>query len=225
MPQPVHVLATVAGPANRLLQGERPALNLLAHLSAIATRARAVVRVAADCGFAGRIAGTRKTTPGLRLFEKYALMLAGCDPHRSTLSSPAPLMLKDNHIDAAGSIEAALRAAHRLAGLAGTVEVECRSLQDALLAASLGAHVVMLDNFAPADARLAAARVKSAHPRVVVEVSGGISTENVTDYFAPSIDVISMGSLTRGCPPIDLSLKVCKEGSEDFSGPRKVNSK
>lgn len=199
-------VAVVTGPACRVLQGERLALNLLARLSGIATRTHRVVEKVKRGGWKGRVAGSRKTTPGFRLFEKYALAVGGADCHRFDLSSC--VMLKDNHIDVVGSIEKALVAARSVAGFTRKIEVECRKVEDALLAAAAGADIVMLDNFAWIDANLAAEKLKSTHPHVVVEVSGGITEENVVDFAHASIDVISMGSLTQGVPTVDFSLKI-----------------
>lgn len=208
MSDPVTKVAIVSGPANRLLQGERIALNLIARLSGIATRAHQCKMIAEAAGYKGIIAGSRKTTPGLRLFEKYALIVAGCDAHRFDLSSC--VMLKDNHIDVAGSISDAVGIAKKIAGFTVKIEVECRRAEDAFESAAAGADIVMLDNFGSLDAKLTAIKFKERHPHVILEISGGITAENIVDYVCKDIDVISMGSLTQGCPVVDFSLKIIK---------------
>jgi len=200
------VVATVTGPTRNILMGERVALNLIARASGIATRARAAVELAQREGFKGCIAGTRKTTPGFRLVEKYAIIVGGCDQHRFDLSSM--VMLKDNHIASCGDIEAAVKKAKRVAGFALKIEVECRSQQEAELAITAGADIVMLDNFDPSATKETAQNLKAKFPHVLIEVSGGITLENLSQYFSPFVDIISMGSLTQGVPHVDFSLKI-----------------
>lgn len=159
-----------------------------------------------EAGFNGRIAGTRKTTPGFRLVEKYALIVGGCDPHRYDLSSM--IMLKDNHVDIAGSITAAIRLVWPLKSFSQKIEVECRSLEDAMEALQAGADVAMLDNAGPEKAGQWALEIKKLYPHAIVEVSGGINESNVLQYNQPGIDVISMGSLTQDQQHIDFSLKI-----------------
>lgn len=203
------IVATVKGPANRVLQGERPALNLIARLSGIATRTDQVVRGAGEAGFAGAIAGSRKTTPGLRMMEKYALLVGGADPHRLNLSTS--VMLKDNHVDIVGSIGAAIKRARAVAGFTQKIEVEARSVEQAVEAASEGADIVMLDNFEPMDAKLAAQKIKQRMPHVIVEASGGMDAQKMKEYFCPWIDLISMGGhLTQNVASMDFSLKIAK---------------
>lgn len=203
------VVGVVSGPANKVLQGERPALNLLSRLSGIATKTAMVVKKAKAASFAGVIAGSRKTTPGLRMMEKYALLVGGADPHRLNLSTS--VMLKDNHIDLVGSIGGAIQRARSVAGFTQKIEVEARSVEQALEAAMEGADIVMLDNFEPMDAKLAAQKIKTRHPHVMVEASGGMDEERMGEYFCPWIDVISMGgNLTQNVSIVDFSLKVFK---------------
>lgn len=213
--QTVHVtaqqkrvaVATVSGPCNQLLQGERIALNLLSHASAIATASRQVVTQAETLGFKGQIAGTRKTTPGFRLVEKYALIVGGASPHRYDVSQMC--MLKDNHIDACkGDIEECVKRARSLGGFSLMIEVECRSKQDAERAIAAGAHVIMLDNFDPVTMKQVAQQLKQAHPHVLLEVSGGIGAHNLHEYVCDFIDIVSMGTLTQDIDAVDFSLKI-----------------
>lgn len=199
------LVARVDGPAAGILRGERIALNVLARCSACATQARhAVDRVPRSV----RIAGTRKTTPGLRLVEKYALVVGGADSHR--YDATATVMLKDNHIDALrGDVAAAVRTARQLASLATKIEVECRGMEEAQLAIHAGADIIMLDNFRPSAADLQTLRQQS--PAVAIELSGGVTLDNIAEYAALQPDIISLGALTHSPPPIDFSLKIQRQ--------------
>lgn len=157
-------------------------------------------------GWRGRVAGTRKTTPGFRLVEKYALLVGGADTHRMDLSSM--VMLKDNHIASTGSVERSVQCARAIAGFTVKIEVEARGLADALEAAAAGADIVMLDNLAPSAVAAAAAELRLRHPRVLVEASGGIDPTNVAAFMLDTVDIISMGALTQGVPHVDFSLKI-----------------
>jgi nicotinate-nucleotide pyrophosphorylase (carboxylating) len=200
------VLATVTGPASKLLQGERTALNTLSRCSGVATAARAAKQVAGE-QWKGYVAGTRKTTPGsFRVVEKYGLLVGGVATHRLDLSQM--VMLKDNHIVAAGSITTAVTMARAAAGFSQKIEVECQSLDEALEAAAAGADIVMLDNFAPTALKVAAAAFKTVYPQVLVEASGGITAETLGDYICDHVDIISLGRLTQGYGCIDYSLKI-----------------
>ena len=200
-------LATVTGPVSHLLRGERTALNSLSRCSGVATLSSECVRIARSRGWAGEVAGTRKTTPGFRLVEKYGLLVGGASTHRLDLSQM--VMLKDNHIwSCGGSIEAAVKKARGVSGFSQKIEVECQSLEEALIAAEAGADVVMLDNFAPDRLRADAKAFKESYPHVKVEASGGITIETMADYFSEHVDVISQGALTQGYDCVDFSLKI-----------------
>jgi len=211
-------LATIQGPVNRILQGERTALNTLARCSGVATAAHHVTQLVrqAHPHWQGCVAGTRKTTPGVfRIVEKYGLLVGGCATHRLDLSQM--VMLKDNHIWACdGSITAAVQLARRATGFSSKIEVECQNLEEALEASQAGADVVMLDNYnADGSAGIVklkddASKIKEQFPHVMIEASGGITTETICDYVSPHIDVISQGSLTQGYRCIDYSLKILK---------------
>jgi len=204
----IHV-ATVTGKASDILTGERLALNILAISSGIAFRSRRFADLAASVeGFHGKVAATRKVTPGFRLVQKYSVLVGGCDPHRMDLSSM--IMLKDNAIDSCGSISAAVQKAKRLGGFSLKIEVECRSLEDALEAAEAGADVVMLDNFSPEEAVHVSHKIKEKFPHILIEVSGGITEENATQYMGPCVDILSSSSLIQGAPVVDFSLKIQK---------------
>jgi len=199
-------VALVRGPARHILIGERTALNLLARASGIATISRRAHDTAQAAGFAGAVAATRKTTPGFRMVEKYAVLVGGCDSHRYDLSSM--IMLKDNHVWSTGSIRNAVQKAKAAGGFALKIEVECRDLAEADEALIAGADIVMLDNFGSEKGKEGAAIVKSKFPHALVELSGGVTLDNLASFFSPHVDVISMGSLTQGVPHIDFSLKI-----------------
>ncbi|KAJ2877830.1 nicotinate-nucleotide diphosphorylase (carboxylating) [Coemansia aciculifera] len=209
-------VAEVRGPARRILMGERLALNILARCSGVASRARRLRTLADTLGFTGVIAGTRKTTPGFRLVEKYGMEVGGADTHRMDLSTM--VMLKDNHIWATGSITNAVKSARSVAGFSVKIEVECQSEQDAYEAIEAGADIVMLDNFTPDTLRLAASNVKSkcqsTRNNVLIEASGGITEETAALYMLPEIDIISFGTMTQSVPHVDFSLKIAHETSE-----------
>ena len=200
------LLATVTGPVSHLLRGERTALNTLSRCSGVATASYRCRQIANAHDWKGMVAGTRKTTPGFRLVEKYGLLVGGCATHRLDLSQM--VMLKDNHIWSAGSITNAVRKAATVAGFTQKIEVECQSLEEAMEAAEAGAHIVMLDNFEPQRLKDDARRLKEKYPHVIVEASGGITVETMSDYFDENVDVISQGKLTQGYDCVDFSLKI-----------------
>ncbi|THW84050.1 nicotinate-nucleotide pyrophosphorylase [Aureobasidium pullulans] len=211
-----HV-ATVTGPTRNLLLGERVALNVIARCSGIATKSDSLLQLLRKAGYKNTLAGTRKTTPGFRLVEKYGMLVGGCDPHRQDLSTMT--MLKDNHIWACdNNISTAVLAAKSAGGFAIKVEVECQSLDEANQAIEAGADVVMLDNFTPGDMKEAARKIKEKYGGGVrgplVEVSGGLTEENVRDYVSDDVDVISSSSIHQGTKHVDFSLKIVPKGVE-----------
>lgn len=205
-------VARVTGPANKLLQGERTGLNILARASGIATTARELSEAAKALRWNGQVAGTRKTTPGFRMVEKYALLVGGMATHRYDLSSM--IMLKDNHVWSTGSVTNAVQKARQVGGFSIKIEVECRSIAEAEEAARAGAEVVMLDNFEPDALESASRHLKKTFPSLILEASGGIRKSNMSLYCLPSIDVVSLGSATQGYGTVNFSLKVCKEGHD-----------
>ena len=194
------VLATVEGPARVLLAAERTALNFLAHLSGVATAARGVVEAAARGGPA-RVVCTRKTTPGLRALEKYAVWVGGAANHRFGLHDA--VLVKDNHRLIAGGVGPAVARAHAAAGHLVRVEVEVDTLAQLEEALDAGADAVLLDNFSIADLRKAAALARG---RAVTEASGGVTPETVADIAATGVDLISVGWITHSAPALDVGL-------------------
>lgn len=201
--------ATVTGPVRGILLGERVALNILARCSGVATASNRLVAAMRDAGFHGRVAGTRKTTPGFRLVEKYAMLVGGADAHRMDLSSM--VMLKDNHVWSRGSIRDAVAVAKAAAGFSVKVEVEVQSEAEADEAIDAGADVVMLDNFTPAQVKTSAASIKqrwAGKRHFLLEISGGLTINNVEPYVCNDIDIISTSSIHQGVPHVDFSLKL-----------------
>lgn len=207
---PICTVARVSGPANKLLQGERTALNIMSRASGITTYAFELNSEVRRIGWNGQVAGTRKTTPGFRIVEKYALLVGGISTHRYDLSQM--IMLKDNHIWAAGSVGDAVKRARRAGGFSIKIEVECRSIQEAREAAEAGAEIVMLDNFESAALKKASQDIKSSYPHLTVEASGGITKETLSQFCLPSVDVVSLSRTTQGYGVVNFSLKLSKEG-------------
>ena len=195
------VVATLTGPAQGILTAERTALNFVGHLSGIATATRRLVDAVA--GTRARIADTRKTTPGLRALEKYAVRCGGGVNHRFGLGDA--ILIKDNHIAAAGGVGNAVRAARARASHMLTIEVEVDTLAQLDEALDAGAQVVLLDNMSPAELAMAVARIDG---RAVAEASGGITLEGVRAVAEAGVDVISSGWITHSAPRLDVALDV-----------------
>ncbi|KAL4962241.1 nicotinate-nucleotide diphosphorylase (carboxylating) [Aspergillus stella-maris] len=229
-----HV-ATVRGPIRKILLGERVALNILARCSGIASKTSSLLSILRSHGWQGTLAGTRKTTPGFRVVEKYGILVGGADPHRHDLSSMT--MLKDNHVWAcannaasststktneggqegniAAAIPKAVAAARSVGGFSTKVEVEVQSVEEANVAIGAGVDVVMLDNFDSNGVREAARHLKESwaekgKPRgtFLIEVSGGLNEGNATEYVCENVDILSTSSIHQGVGIVDFSLKV-----------------
>lgn len=211
-PDPVQEVAKVTGPANKLLQGERTALNVLTRASGVATYARELSEEVRRLNWQGEVAGTRKTTPGFRMVEKYALLVGGISAHRYDLSQM--VMLKDNHIWAAGGVSEAVAKARRAGGFSIKIEVECRSIAEARDAAEAGAEIVMLDNFEPPALQKAVTVLKAEYPHLILEASGGIRKETLQQYCLTGVDVVSLSKTTQGYACVNFSLKLCKDGHD-----------
>jgi nicotinate-nucleotide pyrophosphorylase (carboxylating) len=196
-------LARIEGSARSILVAERTALNLMQRMTGVATVARTYVD-ALPAGSRTRITDTRKTTPGLRLLERYAVRTGGAHNHRDDLG--AAVLIKDNHIVAAGGIVRAIERARARAPHTSRIEVEVASLGQLEEALSARPDVIMLDNFDDAMVRLALDRVAAESPRPLVEASGGITLERVHTLAAMGVDCISVGALTHSAKAADISL-------------------
>ena len=197
-------LARVTGEAAALLTGERTALNFLGRLSGIATQAAQCV--AALAGTRARIVDTRKTTPGLRLLEKYAVRMGGASNHRAGLDDG--ILIKDNHIAAAGSLTLAVQRARAHASHLLKIEVECDSEEQAREAIAAGADAILLDNMTPDQLRRAVALIREQAPAITIEASGAIGTDpaKLAAVAATGVDLISLGALTHSAPNCDVGL-------------------
>ena len=195
-----EVGATIIGTARSILMGERVALNFAQRMSGTATMAKRFVD-ALPAGSKTRIVDTRKTTPGMRAFERFAVRCGGAHNHREDLSSA--VLIKDNHIAAAGGVEAAITAAKHRAPHTSKIECEVDTFEQMRVALKAGADIIMLDNF---DDEMTRAAVKELAGRVTVEASGGITLERVRTLAEAGVDVISVGALTHSAPSVDLGL-------------------
>ncbi len=201
------VFARATGDAQVLLAAERVALNFLQHLSGIATVTRKYVDAVAGTG--ARIVDTRKTTPGLRMLEKYAVTAGGGQNHRLGLDDG--VLIKDNHLAMAGSVTDAVRRAREAAGHLHKIEVEVASLEQVKEALDVGADILLLDNMTPEMVRQAVMLVHGREPRerlTLTEASGGINLINVRAYAEAGADLISIGALTHSAPAVDISFKI-----------------
>lgn len=198
-----EVLAVVTGDIRVLLSGERTALNYLQRMSGIATYTRSVVKLLE--GSRTKLLDTRKTTPGMRVFEKYAVRVGGGCNHRYNLSDG--VLLKDNHIDAAGGVREAVEAARAYAPFVRKVEVETENLDMVREAVEAGADIIMLDNMTP-DVMAEAIHIIQGRART--ECSGNITRENIQTITSLGIDYVSSGALTHSAPILDISLKHLK---------------
>jgi nicotinate-nucleotide pyrophosphorylase (carboxylating) len=195
------VVATIAGRTRAILTGERTALNILARLSGIATATRALVDLVAGTGAA--IADTRKTTPGLRALERYAVRCGGGRNHRFGLDDA--ILIKDNHLAVAGSVAGAIDAARSRVGHTVKIEVEVDSLDQLREALAQPIDAVLLDNMTAAQLMQAVTLVDK---RVVTEASGGVTSANVAEIARTGVDVISVGALTHSARSLDFSLEI-----------------
>ncbi|WP_409297475.1 carboxylating nicotinate-nucleotide diphosphorylase [Peribacillus sp. SCS-26] len=195
-----EVLASVYGNMGSLLKGERVILNLVQRMSGIATNARRASDRLEGSGI--KICDTRKTTPGLRMLEKYAVTCGGAYNHRMGLSDS--VMIKDNHISFAGSITAAVEKIKEKIGHTVKIEVEAESYEEVAEAVAAGADIIMLDNMTPQLMKECAAIIPQD---IIIEASGGITLDNLADYRETGVDVISLGYLTHSVQALDISAK------------------
>ena len=203
------MILSALGPARALLGAERTLLNMLAHMSGVATATADLVSIAnRESRGKVRIACTRKTLPGLRYFEKRAVELGGGDTHRLRLDDA--VLIKDNHLELAGSVSECVRKAKETVSFTRKVEVEVTTPDQAVDAANAGADIVLLDNMTPKEVERSVAllEIKNLRNRVLVEASGGIRKENLASYAKTGVDVISVGAITHSALAVDMSLEI-----------------
>ncbi|MDR1465271.1 MAG: carboxylating nicotinate-nucleotide diphosphorylase [Oscillospiraceae bacterium] len=208
---PGDVLAEFEGSTVQLLQGERTALNLLQHLSGVASATARLVSLVAGTG--AQITDTRKTLPGLRALQKYAVTCGGGKNHRFNLSDG--VIIKDNHIDACGSIGAAVAAVRRRVGHMVKIEVETRNLAEVREALDAEADIIMLDNMSLDDMRAAVTLIRTASPlgassprKILLEASGDVTEENVRAVAETGVDIVSLGALTHSVKAANISMRI-----------------
>ncbi|MGN0476120.1 MAG: carboxylating nicotinate-nucleotide diphosphorylase [Ruminococcus sp.] len=197
------IIATVKGKTRTILKGERTSLNLLQHMSGIATMTNKIVKIVE--GTNASIADTRKTLPGLRPIQKYAVTVGGGKNHRYNLSDAA--MLKDNHVDAGGGITGAVKKLRSKLGHMAKVELEVRNLDELKEALSVDVDVIMLDNM---DNETMKKAVEITNGKALLEASGGITEETIRGVAETGVDIISIGALTHSVKAFDISLKIVK---------------
>lgn len=195
-----QLMAVITGDIRALLSGERTALNYLQRMSGIATYTNSIVKLLE--GSKTTLLDTRKTTPNMRIFEKYAVKVGGGSNHRYNLSDG--VMLKDNHIGAAGSITKAVQMAKSYASFVHKIEVEVENLDMVREAADAGADIIMLDNMTPDEMKEA---IKIIDGRALTECSGNVTKENIKNMIDVGVDYVSSGALTHSAPIMDISLK------------------
>ena len=198
------VFASIKGYADVLLVGERTALNLIQRMSGIATLTRAYVKAIEGTG--AQIVDTRKTTPGLRALEKYAVTVGGGKNHRMGLDDG--VLIKDNHIALGGGIAAAVKAAKERVGHLHKIEVEISNWAQLREAVEAGAEIIMLDNQTPEEAAKLVQMARSINPAVLLEASGGMDLGRVRSFADAGVDLISVGRLTHSARAVDISFKI-----------------
>ncbi len=198
------VFATLKGYADVLLVGERTALNLIQRMSGIATLTRQYVTAVA--GTKAQIVDTRKTTPGLRMLEKYAVVIGGGKNHRMGLDDG--VLIKDNHIALAGGITEAVQAAKATVGHLHKIEVEISNWAQLREAIAAGAEIVMLDNQTPEEAAKLVNMARNLNPNVLIEASGNMTLDRVRSYAEAGVDLISVGRITHSARAMDISFKI-----------------
>ena len=202
------IVMRIRGGARSVLKAERTALNLIMRMSGIATLTRSFVNLVEKYDPKVKITGTRKTAPGLRFFDKKAITIGGGYPHRMRLDDM--VLIKDNHLAISDSIEKSIRMAKANLGSAVRIECEVKNTEEAMRAAKAGANVIMFDNFTPSEAEIGvkAIRELEAFDDIEIELSGGITLDNIINYVKAQPDLISVGHLTHSPTAVDYSLEI-----------------
>jgi nicotinate-nucleotide pyrophosphorylase (carboxylating) len=205
-----QIMMKISGHARTIISAERTMLNLLSRMSGIATATRRLAEKLKKAKATAKIAATRKTAPGLGYFDKKAVLVGGGDPHRLRLDDM--VLVKDNHVTIAGSVENAVKKAKQNTSFSKKIEAEVTRIEDVLKAAEAGADIVMLDNFSSRQVKEAVKSLEKAEffGKVLLEVSGGITEQNLLEYASAQVDIISMGALTHSVKALDISLEITK---------------
>jgi nicotinate-nucleotide pyrophosphorylase (carboxylating) len=205
-----QVLMKISGDAKTILSAERTLINILSRMSGIATATRKLTEKIRKAGLKTKIASTRKTAPGLLYFDKKAVLIGGGDTHRLHLDDM--VLIKDNHIALAGSVEEAVKRVREKASFSKKIEVEVERVEDALAAAKTGVNIIMLDNFSSKQIEKAIKLLKKAEffGKILLEASGGIKTENIIEFASTGVDIVSLGEITDSARALDISLEIRK---------------
>jgi nicotinate-nucleotide pyrophosphorylase (carboxylating) len=203
-----QALMEIAGEARTMLSVERTLLNLLSRMSGIATTTRRLVEKVQKAGLETRVACTRKTALGLLYFDKKAVLVGGGDTHRLHLDDM--VLIKDNHIAVAGSVEVAIRRVRERVSFSKKVEVEVTKIDDVLVAAKSGVDIIMLDNFSPKQIEKAIKSLKETGflGKVLLEASGRITAENIMSFASTGVDIVSLGEITDNPKTLDMSMEI-----------------
>lgn len=205
-------LMSISGDTRTILSVERTTLNVISRMSGIATTTRRLVEKLQKAGLKTKIACTRKTAPGLSYFDKKAVLIGGGDTHRFHLDDM--ILIKDNHIAVAGSVERAVKKTREKGSFSKKIEVEVSTNQDIVVAEESGADIVMLDNFSPKQVETAVTLLKrkGLFGKVLLEASGGITEENILTFASKGVDIVSLGEITHSPKALDVSLEITKIG-------------
>jgi len=203
-------LLKINGDTRTILSAERTTLNIISRMSGIATATRSTADRLRKAKLKTKVACTRKTAPGLMYFDKKAVKIGGGDTHRLHLDDL--ILIKDNHITVAGGIEKALAKAREKASFSKKIEIEVTKPENAVFAATTGADIIMLDNFSPKQIEKTIGLLKKANlfGKVLLEASGGITSENALKYAASGVDIISLGEITHSPRALNISLEIIK---------------
>jgi nicotinate-nucleotide pyrophosphorylase (carboxylating) len=205
-----QTLMKISGDTRTILSVERTLLNILSRMSGIATTTKKLKEKLQKTGLKTKVACTRKTAPGLLYFDKKAVLIGGGDTHRLHLDDM--ILIKDNHIKMAGSIEKAVKKVREKASFSKKIEVEVAMVKDVLAAAKAGVDIIMMDNFSPKQIKKAIELLKKAgfFGKVLLEASGGITAENIIAFASTGVDIVSLGEITDSPTTLDISLEIAK---------------
>lgn len=204
------MLMKISGDARTILSVERTILNIISRMSGIATATRKLIEKIRKAGLKTKVACTRKVAPGLLYFDKKAVLIGRGDTHRLHLDDM--ILIKDNHIAVAGSVEKAIKNVRKEVSFSKKIEVEVTKVKDVLTAAKAGVDIIMLDNFSPKQIEkgVKLLRKERLYGKVLLEVSGGITAENVLAFASTGVDIVSLGEITDSAKALDISLEIKK---------------